>query len=121
MKLVAVLGMVGGLIAAPVITAQPASATLCDDAGCVPYVDRGVQQGASCVFTGLRYVFGLDAAGNTLICNNRNTWVSAAPLIGIRAVGQPCDGNTGLAQSPGGMVLSCGDSGWITDFSSIYF
>jgi hypothetical protein len=108
-----------GLIAAPVsgLLSAPwqASASPCDDPSCVPNVARNVVQGAACT-PAARYVFGLDAEGNTLICLSWGTWTPSAPLIGIRSTGASCcDGgrlSEGAAQSPEGIPLTCTVRGW---------
>lgn len=65
MKLIAVLALACGFIAAPMTAAANASGSPpCDSPNCVPYVDRDVAQGAPCVFS-TRYVFGLDSSGST--------------------------------------------------------
>lgn len=123
MKLVAVLALAGGFVAAPVLTPATSSAVPCDGADCVPYVNRNAAAGAWCAQTGTRYLFGLDAGGNTLICNNRNEWVQSQPLIGMRTLRSACDANTekGMAQSPDGLPMSCKDGGWSMDYSAVYY
>ena len=71
--------------------------------------------------TGTRYVFGLDASGNTYLCNASNRWESSPPLIGIRHLRSPCDGETGMAQSPDGLPLSCKNGGWSLEYEQMYF
>ena len=121
MKLIAVLALGCGLIAAPVMAAAGASASPpCDDANCVPYVVRNVSEGGTCVLA-TRYVFGLDSSGNTLVCTARNTWAKSAPLIGVRNTSSPCDASRGVAQSPDGLPMTCMRQGWTADFNGIYF
>jgi hypothetical protein len=125
MKLVAVLALAAGsaaapLVLAPAVTAAPPPAGPCDGAPCVPYVDHNIDASASCVPAN-RYVFGLDAAGNTYACNAAREWAPQQPLIGVRLSRQPCGEDKGLAQSPDGIVLSCISGGWTADFESFYY
>jgi hypothetical protein len=121
MKLVAVLAVAGAVLAAPVITASPAAASPCNSADCVPYVDRNIDPGESCVSGGSRYLFGLDASGNNYLCNAARTWVPQPPLVGVRTNGAPCDASSGVAQTPDGLVLTCQDAGWEPDFTAFYY
>lgn len=121
MKLVAVLAGVGGVLAAPLVTASPAAASPCDSVDCVPYVERNIDPGAACVPAGDRYLFGLDAAGNNYLCNAQGSWIAQPELVGVRTQGAPCDSSTGVAQSPGGLVLACKNGGWLPDFTAFYY
>lgn len=121
MKLVAVLALAGGLMTAPVISPPTSSAVPCDGAGCVPYVQHDAAAGKWCAQTGTYYLFGLDASGNTYLCNRTGYWESSPPLIGIRTLRSPCDGETGMAQSPDGLPLSCKNGGWSLDYEAVYF
>src|ERR1700745_398591 len=122
MKLMTVLALAGGFIAAPLIAAGNASAlppAYCDGAGCVPGVVHSAARGAPCI-AGTRYAFGLDSSGNTLICTQGNLWVLTRPLVGVRPLGAPCDASTGSAQSPDGIPMFCIDGGWVADYSDIF-
>ena len=122
MKLLAVIALAGGLVAAPVMTAQSASASPCDSADCVPYVDRGISEGGACVLSGTRYAFGLDDSGNTFICNLKSRWEPVPPLVGVRTMRAPCDANQpGMAQSPDGLPLSCKTGGWTADYTAMFY
>lgn len=122
MKLMAVIALAGGLAAAPVMTTGTASASPCDSAGCVPYVNHDAAEGASCVLSGTRYAFGLDASGNTYICNLKSKWESVPPLVGIRYMRSPCDANQpGMAQSPDGLPMSCKTGGWTADYTAMFY
>jgi hypothetical protein len=122
MKLMAAVALASGFVAAPLIVAPNASALpgTCDGADCVPYVDRAAVQGETCV-QNTRYNFGLDAAGNTLACNSRSTWVPSPPLIGMRTLRSVCGEEKGVAQSPDGVPLSCIDGAWTADYSVIFY
>jgi hypothetical protein len=87
-----------GLVAAAIPLAGDASAA-CDSVDCVPNVARGVTPGAPCT-PSPSYVFGLDAAGGTLICASQGMWVRVGPLVGTREVSQPCDQAGTTAQQP---------------------
>jgi hypothetical protein len=121
MKLVAVLALAVCAVAAPLITASPAAATPCNSVDCVPYVDRNIDPSESCVSGGSRYLFGLDTSGNNYLCNAQRTWVPQPPLVGVRNNGLPCDGSTGVAQTPDGLVLTCQDGAWKADFTAFYY
>ena len=101
--------------------ASPAAASPCNSADCVPYVDRNIDPSESCVSGGSRFLFGLDASGNNYLCNAQRTWVPQPPLVGVRTNGAPCDGSTGVAQTPDGLVLTCQDAGWEPDFTAFYY
>ncbi|HZQ33283.1 MAG TPA: hypothetical protein VFB19_16300 [Mycobacterium sp.] len=123
MKLVTVLALAGGLAAAPLIAAGAAAAlpvATCDGAGCVPGVPHNASLGAPCI-GGTRYVFGLDASGNTYICDALNQWVQSKPLIGVRTMSAPCDNDKGMMQSPDGLPMSCKNGGWMEDFDTIFY
>jgi hypothetical protein len=118
----AVLALAGGLVAAPLIAPGHASGlpSSCDGADCVPGVPRDAALGAHCDGA-TRYDFGLDAAGATYVCTMTNQWVKTKPLIGVRPLSAPCDGDPGSAQSPDGLPMSCRDGGWRTDFDAIFY
>jgi hypothetical protein len=123
MKLIAVLALACGFVAAPMIGAGNASAQpSCDSKDCVPYVDHNVAQGAPCSMT-TRYVFGLNAKGDTLICTGRNQWATSAPLVGVRTLRAPCDASMdkGVAQSPDGVPMTCLAQGWTADYNAIFY
>ncbi|WP_299559752.1 hypothetical protein [uncultured Mycolicibacterium sp.] len=119
MRFVTVLALAGGLLTAPVVAAAPAAA--CDDAGCVPYVARGIDPGAHCDNRGIRYIFGISTAGHTYVCNSTNEWAAVDPLVGVRAQGQPCGEARGSAQSLDGLPLSCQNGAWLPDYSKVYW
>ncbi|BBY19055.1 hypothetical protein [Mycolicibacterium litorale] len=121
MKLVAVLALAGGALAAPLVTASPAGATPCNSADCVPYVDRNINPSESCVPGGSRYLFGLDASGNNYLCNVQGEWVAQPALVGVRTNGLPCHDSTGVAQTPDGLVLTCKAGAWKPDFTTFYY
>jgi hypothetical protein len=123
MRLMAVLALAGGLVAAPLIAAGNASGlppSSCDGADCVPGVPRDAALGAHCDGA-TRYDFGMDAAGTTYLCTMTNEWVKTKPLIGVRPLSAPCDGDPGSAQSPDGLPMLCKDGGWRTDFDAIFY
>ena len=122
MKLVAVLALVCGFLAAPAVAAgDPSVSPACDGVDCVPYVKHNVVQGGSCVLAS-RYVFGLDVSGKTYICTGQQAWAAQSePLIGVRSQRQFCTGEKGWAQSPDGIPLRCVSQGWSQDYSAIYF
>jgi hypothetical protein len=122
MKLMAAVALAGGFVAAPMMGAPNASALpgTCDGADCVPYVDRTAVQGEPCV-QNTRYNFGLDAAGNTLACNSRSTWIPSPPLVGMRTLRSLCGEEMGVAQSPDGVPLSCIEGAWTADYSVIFY
>ena len=121
MKLMAVCALACGFVAAPIMTAGAASGSpTCDGAGCVPYVARDVEEGTHCM-TQTRYIFGFDSSGRTLVCGAKNGWVQVPPLIGVRTLRAPCDGNRGTAQSPDGVPLSCKAGGWTADYTAVYY
>ena len=124
MKLMAAVALAGGLLAAPLagLGTGPASASpgTCDGAGCVPYVDKGVQAGGECN-QATRYNFGMDAAGNTLACNAKRMWVASPPLVGVRLLRSPCGDATGVAQSPDGVPLKCDAGAWSADYGVMFY
>ena len=123
MRILAVLamasGLASGLIAAPAATAAPPSTT-CDGADCISYLNRSAKAGAPCL-GGTRWVFGLDASGNTLVCGVDHEWLSSPPLVGVRTNSSRCDGGSGVAQSPDGFPLSCVDGQWKHDFNKSFY
>jgi hypothetical protein len=121
MKFTALAALACSFVAAPLLAAGEASGSpSCDGAGCVPYVDSDVAQGGSCHF-GTRYVFGLDSSGGTLVCTAVNQWAPSPPLIGVRAVGAPCDRDGAAAQSPDGLPLGCMGASWGIDFNRLFY
>jgi hypothetical protein len=115
MRKILVASAVTGLLAAALPLAGPASAA-CDSGGCLPNVARNVIAGAPCT-PSINFNFGLDAAGNTVICSAAGTWVPTGPLIGEAAPALPCStpgataqtrlsGNTLEIQVPG-IPLQC--------------
>ncbi|HEY7051756.1 MAG TPA: hypothetical protein VH496_06420 [Mycobacterium sp.] len=124
MKLVTVLAVAAGFVAAPLIAAGPASAlppATCDGADCVPGVPHNATEGGSCVM-GTRYAFGLGSSGNAFICSSRNQWIPTnKTLVGVRPLASPCEGNDGMAQSPDGIPMSCKTGAWIGDYDMIFY
>jgi hypothetical protein len=122
MKLIAAVALACGFVAAPMIAAGNASASpgYCDGAACVPYLDRTAVQGEQCVASS-RYIFGIDASGNTLYCGSKSTWTPSAPLVGIRTLRLPCGEDKGVAQTPDGVPLSCIGGAWTADYSFVYY
>jgi len=122
MKLMAVVALAGGFVAAPMVAAGIASATpsYCDGATCVPYVDHTAELGTHCN-QNTRYNFGLDAAGNTLACSSKSQWISSPPLVGVRTLRLPCGEETGVAQTPDGVPLSCKGGAWTADYSTTFY
>ena len=125
MKLVGVVALAGAVIAAPLIIAGSASAvpaSYCEGAGCVPGVPRDAAAGASCIY-GTRYDFGLNASGTTFLCSSRSQWVPTKPLVGVRPLGAPCNPakDTGSAQSPDGIPMSCKVNAWLGDYTDIFY
>lgn len=124
MKLMAAVALAGGLVAAPMLAAPGASGDTgyCDGAGCVPYVSRNVAVGQHCT-QGTRYIFGLDGAGNTLVCGSKSQWAQSPPLVGVRTLRLPCDPNVdkGVAQTPDGVPLTCTGGAWSADYSRVFF
>jgi hypothetical protein len=124
MKLMAAVALAGGFIAAPMIAAPGALASpgYCDGAGCVPYLTENAALGQHCT-QATRYIFGLDAAGNTLVCGSTSQWARSAPLVGVRTLRLPCDPNVdkGVAQSPDGVPLTCTGGAWSADYSRVFF
>lgn len=121
MKLMVVLALACGFIAAPTLAAGNASASPCDGADCVPYVARDVAQGAWCA-PRTRYVFGLGPSSTgTFTCSSRSQWVPSKPLLGVRDLGAPCTGADSSAQSPDGAPLACNGTGWAAYYGDIYY
>jgi hypothetical protein len=120
MKFIAVPVVACGLIAAAFVPAGNASGSPCDGADCVPNVTHTAVLNGPCTI-GTRYIFGLDASGNTLICTTsysqggsviKGFWAQSLPLIGVRDPGTPCSGS-GAAQSPDGSPMMCQNQGWV--------
>jgi hypothetical protein len=122
MKLMAAVALACGFVAAPMMSAPGASAVpgWCDGADCVPYVDRSAAKGESCT-QNTRYNLGIDAAGNTLVCGSRGAWLASPPLVGMRTLRSLCGEETGVAQSPDGVTLSCIDGAWTADYSAPFY
>ncbi len=122
MKILAAVALACGFAAAPFAVAFPASASpgYCDGAGCVPYLDHSAVAGEHCT-QNTRYNFGIDASGNTLACSSRSVWISAPPLVGVRTLRLPCGDQTGVAQSPDGVPLSCTGGAWSADYSWTFY
>jgi hypothetical protein len=121
MKFMGVLALTCGFLAAPLMTAGNASGQpSCDGSGCVPFVAHDVASGQPCVFHD-GYVFGLDKSGRTLVCDSLAQWTPSKPLIGVRTLGAPCDGSSGLAQAPDGMPMVCNGQSWVQGYGELYF
>jgi hypothetical protein len=122
MRLLAAVALACGFVAAPLMTASNASGSpgYCDGADCVPYLDRTAVEGGSCV-QNTRWNLALDAAGNTLACSSRSMWIAAPPLVGVRTLRLPCDGDQGLALTPDGVTLSCTGGAWSADYSWTFY
>ncbi len=123
MKLMAVLALACGFIAAPMLTAGTASADrgTCDGVDCVPFVRRDIAPTDFCQFKS-RYPFGIDASGNTYVCAARNQWVPVAPLVGVRTMRAPCDEQVpGTAQTPAGQLLNCQGQAWSAYNDVLYY
>jgi len=122
MKILAAAALACGSLAAPLVIAANVSASpgYCDGADCVPYLTRGVVAGADCN-QNTRYNWGLDASGNTMACGSRGMWISAPPLVGVRTLRLPCGDQTGVAQSPDGVPLSCTGGAWSADYSWTFY
>jgi hypothetical protein len=117
MKLMAAVALGCGFIAAPMVGSAGASASpgTCDGAACVTYVERGAVLGDHCV-QNTRYNFGLDASGATLACSAKGVWIASPPLVGVRTLRALCGEDTGVAQSPDGVPLSCIGGAWTADY-----
>jgi hypothetical protein len=120
MKLVGVVALAGAIVAAPLIVAGSAAAvpaSWCDGAGCLPGLPHDAAQGASCIY-GTRYDFGA-----TFICSSRSQWVPTKPLVGVRPLGAPCNAaqDTGSAQSPDGVPMTCKGNAWLGDYNDIFY
>jgi hypothetical protein len=122
MRLLAAVALACGFVAAPLVSTATASASpgYCDGAACVPYVDRTAVAGEHCV-QNTRYNWGLDASGNTLACSSRSVWIAAPPLVGVRTLRLPCNNDTGVAQTPDGVPLSCIGGAWSADYSWTFY
>jgi hypothetical protein len=122
MKLTAAVALACGFVAAPMMTAGTGSATpaSCDGADCVAYVNRSAVLGQPCV-PSTRYNFGLDPSGNTLACGSEREWIPSAPLVGIRTLRSLCGEDTGVAQSPDGVPLSCIGGAWSADYRATFY
>lgn len=122
MKILAAVALACGFAAAPFVVASPASASpgYCDGAGCVPYLDHSAVAGEHCT-QNTRYNFGIDGSGNTLACSSRSVWIAAPPLVGVRTLRLPCGDQTGVAQSPDGVPLSCTGGAWSADYSWTFY
>ncbi len=123
MKLLAVVALACGVVAAPMTVAGTASALpgTCDGVDCVPFVDRNIVPTDHCSFTS-RYPYGLDAKGNTFACAATDEWLPMAPLIGVRTLRAPCDPNVpASAQTPNGQPLKCEGGAFTSDFSALYY
>jgi hypothetical protein len=96
---------IGAAIAALAIGAAPGARA--DD---VPGIDDDAVLGAPCDNWD-RYIFGRGPSGEPLACvgfDGEGEWVSSAPLMGVRQIGSPCDGEgSAVAQSPDGRGLLC--------------
>jgi hypothetical protein len=97
-NIIAALAIAFGLFTAAAPFAGEAAA-VCDSAGCVPNVTRGVIDGAPCA-PAPSFVFGFDSNGGTLICASQGMWVRVGPLVGEREVTGPCDRPGDTAQQP---------------------
>jgi hypothetical protein len=123
MKSIAVLALACGLTAAPMMAAGTAWADrgACDGVDCVPFVDRNIVPTDYCSFTS-RYVYGVDAKGDTFACAATNQWLPVAPLIGVRTLRAPCDPNVpASAQSGAGQPLKCEAGAFTSDFNTLYY
>jgi len=122
MKILAAVALACGFAAAPTVIVANASASpgYCDGADCVPYLTRTAVAGEHCV-QNTRYNFGIDASGNTLACSSKSTWIAAPPLVGVRTLRLPCGDETGVAQSPDGVPLSCIGGAWTSDYSWTFY
>jgi hypothetical protein len=109
---IAVVLALCGFMAAPITPAGQASASPCNGPDCVPNVSRNAAVGAPCVPHKL-YDFGLDPSGRTLICVNSGGWAQSLPLVGVRDMGDPCNGVQGTAQSPDGIPMTCSGVVWV--------
>jgi hypothetical protein len=105
MKLTAAVALACGFVAAPMMTAGTGSATpaSCDGADCVAYVNRSA------------------VLGNTLACGSEREWIPSAPLVGIRTLRSLCGEDTGVAQSPDGVPLSCIGGAWSADYRATFY
>jgi hypothetical protein len=97
-KIIVASAVACGLITAAISLAGQSSA-VCDSAGCVPNVTRGVVDGAPCA-PAPSFVFGFDSNGGSLICASQGMWVRVGSLVGEREVAQRCDRQGDTAQQP---------------------
>ncbi|MCV7303013.1 hypothetical protein H7J93_25645 [Mycobacterium barrassiae] len=97
------------LCAATIPLAGPASA-VCYEADCVPNVARNIMAGAPCR-PGKFFNYGLDADGDTFVCNKIGVWTAAGPLIGVYNVALPCKIEGTSAQGSDGVAFQCADMG----------
>lgn len=98
-----------GLTAAAISLAGDASA-VCYEASCVPNVAQNVTPFSPCR-PGKYFNYGLDAEGNTFVCNKIGVWTPAGPLIGIYNVALPCKVEGTSAQGSDGVAFMCADMG----------
>jgi hypothetical protein len=75
------------------------AAAVCDSAGCLPNVTRGVAESAPCA-PSPSFVFGFDSNSGTLICASQGVRVRVGLLVGEREVTLPCDRAGDTAQQP---------------------
>ena len=92
--------VIGTAIAAAAICTAPIAAA--DD---VPGMDYNAVRSAACQTNGFLYIFGRGPSGETLACVY-GRWQMSAPLVGVREIGAPCNGEL-TAQSPDGRPLIC--------------
>lgn len=119
MKIVAVVALACGVVAAPMASAGDASASPeCEGLDCAPYVTLDVAAGEPCTER-TRYVFGYDSSGGTLVCTGEGKWEQAVPLQGVRTSNAPCEGK-GTAQTPDGSPLTCDGQAFRLDFAPIF-
>jgi len=120
MRLMAAVALGCGFIAAPIISAIPASAApvSCDGTApsCVPYIERGAALGDPCA-QNTRYNLALDASGGTLACSAKQQWIASPPLVGIRTNRSQCGEDKGVALTVDGVTLSCISGAWSPDYT----
>ena len=100
MRLIVILMLACGLMAAAVAPAEPASATPCIAWGCTPNVTFNAVPNGPCV-PKRRYDFGVDYVGNTFVCLS----------VGVRPLGGRCSGPLS-AQSRDGIAMLCMNGAW---------
>jgi hypothetical protein len=103
--------LVGTAVLALIVGAAPIA--VADD---VPGINDDAVLGAPCDSWD-RYIYGRGPSGAPLACvafDGAGEWVRSMPLVGVRAIGSPCDDeSTGVAQSPDGRGLLCvTNQGW---------